>query len=257
MVAGGYGRTTKKVLLLYGLEAIKAVPVSKNSRVLDVACGPGTLTVPLSRKAARVDALDFSADMLALLRRDIRRNKIRNIAVRRGDGQKLPYANGVFDAAFSMFGLMFFPDRQKGFNELYRTLKPSGRAAVTSWAPLHRSPLMKMMFAAIAQMSPGPMSSGKAAATLEDPAVFRAEMKKAGFRRITIRPVVKGYPVTSVKTFWTFMVDGSAPIVVMRKKMGPRLWKEKEKLALAYLRNEFKRGPRLLTSQAWLATGVK
>jgi len=37
------------------------------------------------------------------------------------DGQALPFADGEFEAAFSMFGLMFFPDRAKGFAELRRT----------------------------------------------------------------------------------------------------------------------------------------
>jgi SAM-dependent methyltransferase len=30
------------------------------------------------------------------------------------------------DAAFSMFGLIFFPDRPKGHRELYRTVKRGG-----------------------------------------------------------------------------------------------------------------------------------
>jgi hypothetical protein len=127
---------------------------------------------------------------------------------------------------------------------------------VASWAPVSRSPVMRLMFEAISRMAPGMPAPKKAIRTLEDPAVFRREMKKAGFRNVVIKPVTKGFPVVSVNKFWNFMVDGSAPIVVMKKKMGSRVWKEKEKLALRYLRGAFKRRPRM-TSQAWLGTGVK
>ena len=34
-----------------------------------------------------------------------------------------------------MFGLMFFPDRAKGFAELFRVLRPGATAVVSSWAP--------------------------------------------------------------------------------------------------------------------------
>jgi len=43
-----------------------------------------------------------------------------------GDGMALPLADGAFDVAFSMFGLMFFPDRPRGFRELRRVLVREG-----------------------------------------------------------------------------------------------------------------------------------
>ena len=37
--------------------------------------------------------------------------RITNVSAREGDGQALPHDERSFAAAFSMFGLMFFPDR--------------------------------------------------------------------------------------------------------------------------------------------------
>lgn len=48
-------------------------------RVLDVGCGSGTLTIPLSDRVAAVTALDFSENMLALLEREAVRQQITNI----------------------------------------------------------------------------------------------------------------------------------------------------------------------------------
>lgn len=256
-VAVGYERTTKKVLGLFAKESLKKVSPPKNSKIIDIACGPGTLALLAAKNGCQVEAIDFSKDMIRLFNKEIKKRKIQRIKVQYGDGQNLPYTNNVFDAAFSMFGLMFFPDRLKGFSEMIRVLKPGGKAAVTSWAPVNRSPVMKLMFGAINEMVPQSTAPKKAIRSLEDPRVFREEMKAVGFKNIKIIPLVHAFPVGSVSKFWNFMVEGSAPLVMMRKKMGLKLWNEKEKLALQYLKHAFKNLPPTLTSQAWLGLGEK
>jgi ubiquinone/menaquinone biosynthesis C-methylase UbiE len=72
------------------------------------------------------------------------RRGIANIKTCLMDGQALEFGDNTFDFAYSIFGLMFFPDRLKGFREMHRTLRPGGRAAVTSWAPVEESPLMQL-----------------------------------------------------------------------------------------------------------------
>jgi len=250
-VADGYQRTTRNFLAQYAQEALRVVPIRRGARVIDVACGPGTLSVLAAKTATRVDALDFSADMLKFLKRDKR------VVARRGDGQKLPYADDTFDAGYSMFGLMFFPDRLRGFRELYRTLKPGARVAVTSWAPVRHSPAMTMMFEAIRQMTPDMAAPAKAIRTLEDPRVFKEEMEQAGFKNVRIRAITKPFPHLPPKKFWAFMVDGSAPIVMLKKKLGPQLWRKKEPAAIGFVAEYMAKKRLRLTSKAWLGTGTK
>ena len=97
-------------------------------------------------------------------------------------------------------------------------------------------------------------------------------MEEAGFRNIEIRSITKAVPTGSTGEFWDNMVRGSAPIQMMKKSimsvrgelvephsenMGEALWREKEKLALAWLEKTLPalKGP--LTSDAWLGVGVK
>ena len=128
LVADGYAETTMQMLAQYAEEAIIASRLKPGATILDVACGPGALSLRLAGDAACVHGIDFSAAMLASFRQNIEREGMKNIVIQHGDAQALPYADEMFDAAFSNFGLMFFPDRSKGLAEIYRTLTdPDGR----------------------------------------------------------------------------------------------------------------------------------
>ena len=52
--------------------------------ILDVGCGPGTLTLPLSPMVRRVTGLDFSGKMLEILEQKAKKNKLKNITTCHG-----------------------------------------------------------------------------------------------------------------------------------------------------------------------------
>lgn len=257
LVADGYAETTMIVFEQYAEEAIAASKLKPDSIVLDVACGPGTLALKLANAANKVHGIDFSESMLAVFKHKIEQAGHRNIALHCGDAQTLPYDDETFDAAFSLFGLMFFPDRRKGFAEIHRTLKPGGSIAVTSWAPVDQSPAMQAMFGALRAIKPDLPQPQRSVTTLENPEVFKQEMRDAGFRNVEIRAITKPFPVTTVPEFWAAMIKGSAPIQMLKKSMGISAWREKEILALDYLKERLPSLPTALTSDAWLGIAVK
>ncbi len=71
--------------------------------VLDMGCGSGTLAVPLAKRVSSVTAVDFSTQMLALLRARCEAEGVRNIAAVQGqweeDWGKLGL--GAYDAAIA------------------------------------------------------------------------------------------------------------------------------------------------------------
>ena len=257
LVAGGYAETTMVVFKQYAEAVIAASNVKAGAVVLDVACGPGTLSLEIASTASKVHGIDFSDSMLAIFRDKIEQAGHPHIELHCGDAQTLPYADGLFDAAFSMFGLMFFPDRNKGFAEIYRTLKPGGSIAVTSWAPVDQSPAMKMMFGALRAIKPDLPEPQKSIASLENPEVFKQELHDAGFKNIEIRSITKPFPVNSVPEFWEGMVKGSAPFQMLKQNMDEALWREREILAINYLEETLPTLPSELTSDAWLGLAVK
>jgi len=257
LVAEGYAETTMIAFEPFAETAIAASQLKPNATVLDVACGPGTLALRLAHLANKIHGIDFSASMLAVFKNKIAQAGHQHIELHCGDAQTLPYADETFDAAFSLFGLMFFPDRQQGLAEIYRTLKPGGSIAITSWTPADESPVMQIMFGALRAMRPELPQPQRAIATLENPDVFKQEMQDAGFRNVEICRITQAFPVTSIPEFWEFMVKGSAPIQMMKQGMMDAEWREKEKLALDHLKENLPTIPTELTADAWLGVGIK
>lgn len=256
-VAEGYQAETVPAFRQYCEKALELVGYQTGGKVIDVACGPGTMSIMLSGTAAEITAIDFSEGMLDVFRRLVQEQKLQNISIRQMDGQKLEFADAEFDFAFSMFGLMFFPDRMAGFRELHRVLKPGGRAAVSSWAPVSESPLMRLLFGSIRAAFPERPEPKTNLLSLENPELFKEEMEKAGFHGVAITAFDGAWPVTDAEKFLDSMVKGSAPLEMMKKNLGPELWAEKRKLIQAYLHENLPPLPAVMHSRAFIGVGTK
>lgn len=256
LVAEGYAAETSLVMDAFAARAIELAAVRKDASVLDVATGPGTVALRLAHVARRVDAIDFSPRMIAELERAAARAGARNLHARVGDGQELPFSNDTYGAAFSMFGLMFFPDRARGFAEMRRVLEPGGVAVVSAWAPVDESPLMTAMFGALRAADPDFPVPRKDVANLENPEVLAAEMRGGGFVDVSVHRHRHTVPPLEAGELWERMVRSSAPLVLLRTRLGEREWGERTQKAKAFLAGWLEQGPEISTS-AWLAVGYK
>ncbi|WP_437602545.1 class I SAM-dependent methyltransferase [Sorangium sp. So ce590] len=254
MVAEDYAVDLVPHFEKYAADALRLAGIGPGARVLDVAAGPGTLSL-LAAGEARVTAIDFSPAMVERLRERAARAGLA-VDARVGDGMALPFEDGSFDAAFSMFGLMFFPERDRGFRELFRVLCPGGRAVVGSWALMDRTPILEELFAALRAELPGlPFGDGKA--PLGDLGEFRAEMEAAGFRDVSVREVEHALEATSTEELWRSMRRSNAPLVLLRDKLGAARWDELGEAILARLQARFGDGPQRLAMVANLGAGTR
>ena len=254
LVSEGYTLEAANVMLPFARHAIALTELPPSARVLDVATGPGVLALELASRVQRVDAVDFSPAMLEQLERQRRALGIENVFARQADGQALPFPDASFDAAFSMFGLMFFPDRDKGFAELQRTLRPGGVAVVSSWAPVDQSPLMQLMFGALRAADPSRAAPQRNLLNLENPEVFVAELKAAGFQDVRVEPHTHAVFIDDPASWWETMSRGSAPLVMLQHKLGPSEWQRQSALAKAYLAERVTR-PGSFSTTAYLGFG--
>ncbi|MGQ4598831.1 methyltransferase domain-containing protein [Nocardia sp. R6R-6] len=256
LVADGYAEFAPALMQPFAARALEFVSLSPASQVVDVAAGPGTLSLLVAEQVTLVEAIDFSAPMIARLANSAAAAGLTNIRARVGDGQDLPYQSDRFDAAFSMFGLMFFPERARGFAELFRVLRPGGTAVVSSWAPIADSPLMRMMFGALAAADPNIQEPQPNFLSLENPEVFESEMRGAGFEAVSIQRHSIALTFTSPTQMWETMVRSSAPLELMRHSVTAQVWAERAAVMQAYLAEKY-RPNGLLSTTAYLGIGHK
>ena len=87
---------------------------------LDLGAGPGVNSATLAHQSELYLALDLSPDMLAQI--DVLGAKLC------ADMDALPIADNTLDTVFSNFAMQWSDDITHAFSELYRVLKPGGRA---------------------------------------------------------------------------------------------------------------------------------
>ena len=100
---------------------------SSASRILDVGCGTGNLTMRML-EALRPELLagcDFSAGMV-----EQAAAKTRAVGWVQGDALRLPVRDGAVDAVVSTESFHWFPDHNAALAEFHRVLGPGGRVLV-------------------------------------------------------------------------------------------------------------------------------
>ena len=114
-------------------ELADALPVSAEDRLLDIGCGlGGPARYFAERFGCRVDGIDITEPFVVAAARLTALTGLEDrVAVRLGDGERLPYADVGFDGAFAQHVTMNVADRAAFFAEAFRVLKPGGFFALT------------------------------------------------------------------------------------------------------------------------------
>ncbi len=98
--------------------------------VLDLACGPGTLTRRLARAVGR-DGLVIAADLsVPMLARAARSTPFACVDFARVDAMDLPLRDATVDAVSCSLCLHLVPDLATALEEMARVLRPGGPAAI-------------------------------------------------------------------------------------------------------------------------------
>ncbi|MDR0285544.1 MAG: class I SAM-dependent methyltransferase [Propionibacteriaceae bacterium] len=110
-------------------EVAEALCPKPEEVILDLAAGTGASSLPIARAGATVVATDLTEAMVAEGRR---RHPNRRFVV--GDALRLPYGDGVFDAATISFGLRNVRDPNAVLLELLRVVRPGGTLVVCEFS---------------------------------------------------------------------------------------------------------------------------
>lgn len=93
--------------------------------VLEVAIGTGR-NLPFYPEGLRITGLDVSPAMLEIAGRREHGSSARDVQLRAGDAQALPYPDAAFDTVVCALSLCSIPDDRRAIDEMHRVLKPAG-----------------------------------------------------------------------------------------------------------------------------------
>lgn len=131
-VAGAYQRTHQRYL--------EAIGGTAPRRILDVACGGGSLSAWLAdHTTAQVVGVDLSDSQLAHARRWIAGGRRPNLRFLQHDVMQLhDLAEPPFDAAICLDAACYLPDRRAALRQIAAQLRPGGRLLLVDWCRTER-----------------------------------------------------------------------------------------------------------------------
>src|SRR5580693_789926 len=105
--------------------------LAADARILDVGCGPGTITADLAARVpdGQVTGIDAAGDVLAMAKAEADRRGLANIGFEAGDVYALDFADDTFDVVHAHQVLQHLTDPVAALIEMRRVCRPGGLIA--------------------------------------------------------------------------------------------------------------------------------
>ncbi len=122
-------------------EVLACAGLKPGERVLDIACGTGATALEAAACVApggEVLGVDLSQRMVDAATARAAARGCDNVRFARMDAENLALADGGFDAALCVLGLMYVPQPRDALREMRRSLRPAGRIVLAVWGERSR-----------------------------------------------------------------------------------------------------------------------
>jgi ubiquinone/menaquinone biosynthesis C-methylase UbiE len=173
---------------------VESLRCGSDERVLDVGCGTGATTLAAARQlgaGGHAVGLDLSAPMIDVARDRARREGSTATFIC-ADAQSYSFEASSFDVLLSRFGVMFFDDPVRAFNNLRSAARDGAALRFIAWRGPGENPFMTTAERAAAPLLPQiparqPDAPGQFA--FADAQRVRRILEESGWREIEARPI--------------------------------------------------------------------
>lgn len=175
----------------YAHDLAERIARTQPENILETAAGTGVLTRAIVSRLpkTRIVATDLNQPMID--HAVTKQTQPDRVLWRQADALALPFGNQEFDIVACQFGVMFFPDKIKGFSEARRVLKPRGYFFFNVWDRIGNNEFAETITASLATLFPQdpPVFMARTPHGYHDVEKIRDELSKAGFTNVSAETV--------------------------------------------------------------------
>lgn len=195
----------------YADELARRVAKLRPGSVLELAAGTGIVSRRLRDRLGsdcELVASDLNEPMLSVAKSKFGAGD--SVRFEQIDAMAIPYDDSTFDALVCQFGVMFFPDKVRSFQEAHRVLKPSGNYVFNVWGSWDSNPFAKVTHETIAQFFPdSPPGFYRVPFSYHDTEEICASLREAGFSDATAVSVPSTSTISSAEKFARGLIFGN------------------------------------------------
>jgi ubiquinone/menaquinone biosynthesis C-methylase UbiE len=217
-------------------QLLDAAGVGSETRMLDVATGPGYVAAKAWSRGARALGVDRSPQML-----DRARQLNPQIHFQEGDAEQLPFTDSSFDAVVANFCLLHVGRPEKVVSELSRVLIPQARMALTVWGPPDRARLFGLVPEALRAAGatiPAEIPQGPDFFRFSSDKEFSQLLSSAGLYEVAVRTIEFEHHIPDVAHLWHGMLHGGvrtrAVLALQNAESRERIYNEVARLLKPY-----------------------
>lgn len=149
--SGDYG-IFAKYLEPGALEFFDRLDIPPGTKLLDIGCGAGQLTIPSAKKGIDVTGVDLAQNLVDQANERAKAEGL-DVKIVQGDAEALAFPDASFDISLSLIGSMFAPRPELVASEMVRVTRPGGKIIMGNWTP---SGHVGQMFKVIGKHAPPP-----------------------------------------------------------------------------------------------------